>query len=140
VYPPDEQVSFIPITQEKQKYSAMVNPVNEEYQEYILNIFKEVVEIYKDLDGIILDRVRYDGFTADFSDLSRSKFEEYLGTELDSFPDDIYRWKKDTSGNLYPHRGKYFLQWTEWRATVIRDFMKKARQTVKSVNPQQFRK
>jgi hypothetical protein len=135
IYPPDEQVSFIPITQEKQKYSAMVNPVNEEYQEYILNIFKEVVEKYKDLDGIILDRVRYDGFTADFSDLSRSKFEEYLGTELDSFPDDIYRWKKDTNGNLYPHRGKYFLQWVEWRATVIHDFMQKARETVKSVNP-----
>lgn len=135
VYPPDEQVSFIPITQEKQKYSAMVNPVNEEYQEYILNIFKEVVEKYKDLDGIILDRVRYDGFTADFSDLSRSKFEEYLGTELGSFPDDIYKWQKDTNGNLYPHRGKYFLQWTEWRATVIRDFMKKAREIVKSTNP-----
>lgn len=135
VYPPNEQVSFIPITQEKQKYAAMVNPVNEEYQEYILNIFKEVVEKYKDLDGIILDRVRYDGLTADFSDLSRSKFEEYLGTKLDSFPDDIYRWKKDTNGNLYPHRGKYFLQWVEWRATVIRDFMQKARETVKSVNP-----
>ena len=135
VYPPAEEVSFIPITEEKQKYSAMVNPVNEEYQEYILNIFKEVVGKYRDLDGIILDRVRYDGFTADFSMLSRTKFEEYLGKELDAFPDDIYKWQKDASGNLYPHRGKYFLQWIEWRATVIRDFMEKARGAIKSVNP-----
>jgi len=66
VYPPNEEVKFISITEEKNKYSAMVNPINEEYQEYILNIFREIVEKYPELDGIILDRVRYDGFTADF--------------------------------------------------------------------------
>ena len=105
----------------------MVNPVNEEYQEYILNIFREIVTKYPKLDGIILDRVRYDGFTADFSELSRQKFEEYLGKKLDVFPDDIYRWKKDELGNFYPERGQYFLQWFEWRASVIYKFMAKAR-------------
>lgn len=135
VYPPAEGEKFIPITQEKQKYSAMVNPVNEEYQTYILNIFAEVAGKYPKLDGIILDRVRYDGFTADFSDLSRQKFEKYIGAKLDKFPDDIYRWEKDAQGNLYPKRGKYFLQWMEWRATVIHDFMVKAKKTVKAVNP-----
>ncbi len=66
IYTPDEEVKLIPITEEKNKYSAMVNPVNEEFQSYILNIFREIVEKYPELDGIILDRVRYDGFTADF--------------------------------------------------------------------------
>jgi uncharacterized lipoprotein YddW (UPF0748 family) len=136
VYPPDEEVKLIPITEEKEKYSAMVNPVNEEFQEYILNIFREVVEKYPELDGIILDRVRYDGFTADFSDLSRRKFEEYLGKELDKFPDDIYRWKKNENGNLYPERGKYFLQWIEWRTSVIYTFMAKARDVIKKANPE----
>ena len=135
VYPPAVGEKFIPITQEKQKYSAMVNPVNDEFQTYILNIFAEVARKYPKLDGIILDRVRYDGLTADFSDLSRRKFEEYLGTKLDKFPDDIYRWEKDAQGNLSPKRGKYFLQWIEWRAKVIHDFMEKARSTVKAINP-----
>lgn len=136
VYPPNEEVKLIPITEEKQKYSAMVNPINEEFQEYILNIFREVVTKYPELDGIILDRVRYDGFTADFSELSRRKFEEYLGKELDLFPDDIYRWKKDELGNFYPERGQYFLQWIEWRASVIHNFMAKARGVIKEANPE----
>src|SRR5690606_28654518 len=136
VYPPSEEVQFIPITEQKNKYSAMVNPVNEEYQEYILNIFREIVTKYPKLDGIILDRVRYDGFTADFSELSRQKFEEYLGKKLDVFPDDIYRWKKDELGNFYPERGQYFLQWFEWRASVIYKFMAKAREVIKEVNPE----
>lgn len=136
VYPPNEEVKLIPITEEKQKYSAMVNPINEEFQEYILNIFRELVTKYPELDGVILDRVRYDGFTADFSELSRRKFEEYLGKELDLFPDDIYRWKKDEQGNFYPERGQYFLQWIEWRASVIHNFMAKARGVIKEANPE----
>ncbi len=135
VYPPDEEIKLIPITEKKNKYSAMVNPVNEEFQPYILNIFKEVAEKYPELDGIILDRVRYDGFTSDFSELSRQKFEAYLGKKLELFPDDIYRWKKTENGELYPERGEYFLQWIEWRASVIYKFMLKAREVVKSANP-----
>lgn len=136
VYPPNEEVKLIPITEEKQKYSAMVNPINEEFQEYILKIFREVVTKYPELDGVILDRVRYDGFTADFSEFSRRKFEEYLGKELDLFPDDIYRWKKDEQGNFYPERGQYFQQWIEWRASVIHNFMAKARSVIKEANPE----
>ena len=126
---------IIPITEEKQKYSAMVNPINQEFQTYIINIFKEITRKYPKLDGMILDRVRYDGYTADFSDLSRNKFEEYLGVKLNHFPGDIYEWRKDEQGNDYPHKGKYYLQWLQWRSQNIYDFMSKARQAVKSVNP-----
>lgn len=126
---------FVPITSLKKKYSAMVNPIHPEYQTYILNIFKEIVQKYPKLDGIILDRVRYDGYMADFSELSRKKFEEYLHNTLDKFPDDIYKWEKDELGNSYPKKGKYYLQWLEWRAKNIYDFMAKARNTIKSANP-----
>lgn len=126
---------FVPITSLKKKYSAMVNPIHPEYQKYILNIFKEIVDKYPKLDGIILDRVRYDGYMADFSDLSRKKFEEYLDNTLDNFPDDIYKWEKDERGNFYPKKGKYYLQWLEWRAKNIYDFMAKARDAVKAGNP-----
>ena len=135
VYPPSEEVKFIPITEEKHKYSELVNIVGGTFQEYILNIFREVVVKYPKLDGIILDRVRFDGFTADFSELSRAKFEEYLGQRLDQFPDDIYRWKKDENGKFYPEQGKHFLKWLEWRASVIYSFMAKAKNIVKEANP-----
>ena len=126
---------IIPITEEKNKYSAMVNPINQEYQSYIINILKEITQQYPTLDGIILDRVRYDGYTADFSNLTRQKFEEYLGVELENFPGDIYEWQKDAQGNDYPHKGKYYLEWLQWRSQNIYDFMAKAKQAVKSVNP-----
>lgn len=135
VYPPNIEVEFIPITEQKNKYSAMANPVNDEFKEYILNIFKEFVGKYPNLDGIILDRVRYDGFTSDFSELSKLKFETYLGEEVEHFPDDIYRWKKNENGDLFPERGKHFLKWIEWRASVIYNFMAEAKEVVKSVNP-----
>ncbi|MFA5656137.1 MAG: alpha amylase family protein [Dysgonamonadaceae bacterium] len=133
VYTVDGKI--IPITEEKQKYSAMVNPINQEFQEYIISILKEITAKYPKLDGIILDRVRYDGYTADFSDLSRQKFEEYLGEKLDNFPGDIYEWRKDELGNDYPHKGKQYMQWLQWRSQNIYDFMAKARKEVKSVNP-----
>lgn len=126
---------IIPITEEKNKYSTMVNPINQEFQNYMLDILKEVAQKYPNLDGIILDRVRYDGFTADFSDLSREKFEEYLGVKLENFPEDIYEWRKDEHGIDFPHKGKYYLQWFQWRSQNIYDFMATARKTVKSVNP-----
>ncbi len=61
----------------------MVNPVNEEFQTHILNVLKDLVKRYPDLDGLMLDRVRYDGITADFSDLSRQKFEAYIGQKVE---------------------------------------------------------
>lgn len=133
LYTPEK--GLVSITTQKKKYSAMVNPVNEEYQEYILNIFEEIVKVYPKLDGIILDRVRYDGFEADFSELSKQKFENYLGKKIDVFPDDIYKWGKDGNGNFYPKHGKYYTQWIEWRSKNIYDFMVRAKARVKSVNP-----
>jgi len=132
VYTPEKGI--IPITQEKHKYAAMVNPINPEFQEHILNVLKEVVAKYPGLDGIVLDRARYDGISADFSDLSRTKFEEYIGEKVTNFPTDILTWKKNTDGRYIPERGKYFLKWIEWRTKNIYDFFTLARKEIKSVN------
>ena len=132
VYTPDKGI--IPITQQKEKYAAMVNPINLDFQKNILNILKEVVKKYPELDGIMLDRVRYDGICADFSDLSRSRFEEYIGEKVTHFPTDIFEWKKNVEGKYYPEWGKYFMKWIEWRTKNIYDFMSLARKEVKSVN------
>ncbi len=123
-----------PITEQKHKYSAMMNPVNPEVRAYLVDILKEVCEKYPKLDGVIIDRGRFDGIEADFSDLSRKAFEKYIGKELDRFPEDIYEW---VGGKEKPEikRGMYFKEWLEFRAMVIHDFFYEARQAVKAVNP-----
>jgi uncharacterized lipoprotein YddW (UPF0748 family) len=132
VYTPDKGI--ISIMDEKHKYSAMINPILPDYQEHILNVLTEFVTKYPRIDGLILDRVRYDGITADFSDFSRTKFEEYIGQKIERFPYDIYEWKKDSIGNYYTERGKHYLKWIEWRTKNIYDFMALAKKKVKEAN------
>lgn len=128
----DPRHGLIPITEQKHKYGGMVNPLNAEYQEYIINVMKEIVAKYPELDGLMTDRVRYDGIQADFSDLSRKGFEQFIGKKVKNFPEDILSW--DTSRRRpMPVEGKLFNQWIEWRARVITDFIARAREAVKSV-------
>jgi len=133
VYTPDQGI--VSIMTLKKKYSAMINPINPGFQSHILDVLKEVTTKYPKLDGFILDRVRYDGIMADFSDLSKTKFEEYLGEKIGAFPTDIYEWKTDSAKKSNYVRGKHFNKWIEWRAKNIYDFMALARKTVKQVNP-----
>lgn len=111
------------------------NPANEEVQTYLCDLLKDLAKY--ELDGIFLDRGRFDGMQSDFSDLTRKKFESYLGNvKLTSFPGDIVppgaTMQQVMAMATYP---PYFTKWLEFRAKVIHDFMVKARTTVKSVNP-----
>lgn len=133
VYVPEKGI--ISIMDEKQKYSAMINPINPEFQDHILNVMKEIVTLYPDIDGLMLDRVRYDGIGADFSPLSRKEFEAYLGQQVVRYPEDIFEWKKSKNGRYEVKRGKHFLKWIEWRTKNITDFMALARKEVKTTNP-----
>lgn len=136
VYTPNQGI--IPITEDKgpDKYAAMVNPINKDFQQHIIGVLKEVVQIYPELDGLILDRVRYDGINGDFSALSKTEFEKYVGETVQLFPQDIFEWKKNADGQYSRVAGKYFKQWIEWRAKNIYDFMKLAKSEVKSINPE----
>lgn len=108
------------------------NPANDEVQDFLLGLLEDLAA-YSDLDGIILDRCRFDELDSDFSDESRNKFEAYLGKSV-SFPDDVMRADIKTAylpDNLPP----YFKQWLEFRVKVIHDFMEKACSRVKAKNP-----
>lgn len=120
-----------PITEQKHKYSAMLNPASREVQEYQLSILKELVTMYPKLDGLILDRVRYDAVEADFSQESKTIFEKYLGKTVENFPEDIFSY--DESGNRI--EGPLFKKWIEWRTSIIHDFIFEAREVVKAINP-----
>lgn len=120
-----------PITEQKHKYSAMLNPALKDVQDYELSILKEFVSKYPKLDGIILDRVRYDGIEADFSDASRELFEDYIGEKVNRFPEDIFSYNeqgKRVEGPLYK-------KWLEWRAKVIHDFFAEVKRELKAINP-----
>jgi len=109
------------------------NPVNEDVQNYLFNLLQDLAS-YKDLDGIILDRCRFDEIQSDFSDYTRKKFETYLGSTLQNFPGDVMT-PTITTGNLPQTLPPYFKQWLEFRVKVIHDFMEKARTLVKAINP-----
>ncbi len=111
------------------------NPVHEEVQEYLCNLLKNLAKY--NLDGIVLDRGRFDGIQSDFSEYSRNKFEIYNGnTKITNYPDDILppgtTMLQVMNMNSYP---PLLTKWLEFRAKTIYDFMSKARNAVKSVNP-----
>ncbi|MCQ2176721.1 MAG: family 10 glycosylhydrolase [Bacteroidales bacterium] len=125
-----------PISTIKSNYNGMLNPSDPQVQDYQIAILEEFVRKYPDCDGLIFDRVRYDGMTADFSDLSRKQFEEYSGIRVENFPEDIISWYTD-SGRLRGNwvRGKHFNEWCEWRAMVIHDFVERTHNALKAINP-----
>jgi len=110
------------------------NPANDAVQEYLCGLLKDLSKY--DLDGIFLDRGRFDGIQSDFSDITRQKFQTYLGgVTISNFPGDIMpagaTMSTISSMSSYP---AYFTKWLEFRAKVMYDFMSKARDAVKSVN------
>lgn len=126
----------VPITSVKNNYNGMLNPDRPAVKKFQKNVIMELVSMYPELDGIILDRVRYDDITSDFSETSRCKFEEYAGIKVESFPEDILSWY-DEEGRLRDNwvPGKHFKKWVEYRASVIHDFIKDVYISVKEVNP-----
>lgn len=129
------QGKVIPISTMKWNYNGMMNPANPEVQEYQLDILAEFASKYPEVDGIILDRVRFDNVTSDVSPLSRELFEEYSGIELKNYPDDVLYWETDAKGEWQWKRGPHFNKWAEWRAMVIRNFVEKVHTRLKEINP-----
>lgn len=111
--------------------ARFLNPANDDVQDFLLQLLADLAKY--DVDGIILDRCRYDdnGLMSDFSEDSRKKFELYVGKSIDNFPADIL-----TPGTTeLPSAPSALLkQWLAFRAKTIHDFVEKAAAKVKSVN------
>ncbi len=108
------------------------NPGNPEVQEYICDLLSDLAKY--NIDGIVLDRGRYNDLRADFSPLSREQFEKYIGSKVPNWPADILPAGSTNSvlGNNYT---AYTKLWLEYRAKTIYEFMEKAHAAVKAVNP-----
>lgn len=109
------------------------NPVNDEVQDYLLSLIGDLARY--DLDGIFLDRCRYDELESDFSDYTRLKFESFIGQRVTNFPDDVVV-PGTTTYPLPATLPTHFKKWLEFRAKVIHDFVEKAQAKAKSVNPE----
>ena len=112
--------------------TKFLNPANDEVVDYLLGILEDLAAY--DVKGIILDRCRYDDFElqSDFSEVSRKKFEEYIGKEVKNWPGDIFPPGAD---KLSSPVSQMQVKWMEFRAKNIHDFMEKASARVHSVNP-----
>ena len=104
-----------------------VNPANDEVREFQLKTFEEVLKNY-DVDGIMLDRARYDNETADFSDETKAKFEAFLqkrGKSLNKWPDDVFHYENNNRVD-----GPLIQDWWEFRAETITSFVQETRDLV----------
>ncbi len=112
--------------------AKFLNPANDEVVDYLLSLLADLAAY--DLDGIILDRCRYDDYElqSDFSDVSRRKFEEYIGEEVKNWPSDIFAPGAEDIDNPATTMQR---KWMEFRAKNIHDFIEKASAKVHSVNP-----
>lgn len=111
---------------------VFVNPANDEVVNYELQLIEEVMNNYE-IDGIVLDRVRYVGLNSDFSQLSINKWKQENGIEDEIDLADIYKLKK-SNGEIEIEYGKYFGSFNTFRAQLICRFIQKVRDAVDSAN------
>ncbi len=115
-----------------EKIAAFVNPLNPEARRYEISLLREVAVDYA-VDAIVFDRLRYANLYNDYSDLSRSTFEKWIGKPVPRWPDDVIAF--DPLPGNPPRHGKLFKPWLEFRARVIRDFVSEATDAIRSVKP-----
>jgi len=130
--PEDEGVLKSVLNTKRDCLLCYVNPANDEVSEFELLRVKEVIENY-DVDGIVMDRTRYDNQYADFGNVTKVKFEKYLhrnGKELNDWPEDVY--SVDSDGRMI--FGSLYLEWLTFRAEMIRSFAEKLRHLIEKHN------
>lgn len=110
------------------------NPLHPEVQDYLCDLLTDLAA-YTELDGIILDRGRFDSMMSDFSDLTKEAFEDYVGESVDFNRDVMPAGFTGTINADMPYEYKHLKKWLEFRAKIIHDFMTKAEETVHAVNP-----
>ena len=109
-----------------------LDPANQQVQGFLLEMLGELAA-YKELDGIVLDRCRYDDYAMD-AGYTQAAYEAFSAT-LGHAPE---RWP------VFPELGHIFLDWepdaldVAWltfRCRVIHDFVAAAAERVHSVSP-----
>src|SRR5574344_294045 len=109
--------------------TKFLNPCNDDVQAFVLNLIGDLSKY--NLDGIFLDRCRFDNLMSDFSDVTKEKFLAYLGKSSINFPSDI---RLPGTSALPSSQPKYFKDWLAFRAKTIHDFIGEVVAKLLSVN------
>lgn len=110
-----------------------LDPVNPQVQDFLLTLLSEVAE-YKGLDGIVMDRCRFDDYALDagYTQAAYQAFTKYLGHEPERWP-------------VFAEPGHIFLDhepdalenaWLTFRCQVIHDFVARAVDQVHATSPE----
>ncbi|SEU09955.1 family 10 glycosylhydrolase [Paenibacillus sp. NFR01] len=98
-----------------------VNPIRQEVQQYERSIIQEVIDNY-DVDGVVLDWIRFDNYNMDVSDYTIAKYKAQYGYSpltIDFNTDSAKR-----------------QQWNEWRTEQIGQYVGDIREDIsQSANP-----
>ncbi len=130
-----DEPKIMPITEWAMGPVAFLNPLLPEVQKHEIALITEFLEKYSGIDGLILDKVRFSGIEADFSDFSRKEFESYLGSgKLNWWPEDVYELQLvDDEWQVVP--GEYYQSWIQFRAARMRQFYERIVQDIKKTDP-----
>ena len=107
-----------------------LDPANAEVQEFLLTLLGELAS-YDGLDGIVLDRCRYDdeNLDAGYTDAAKEAFTAYTG----SAP---AKWPILDQGQTYIYSANTLQKnWLTFRCKTIHDFVEKAAAKVHSTSP-----
>ena len=118
------------------QYPLMTNPNNPSVRRRLLEIAEEVSGKY-DIDGIIYDdRLRYTGINGDFSNLTRSNFEQHIKQRLE-WPKDVFEFTFSYNNGLVKgiKPGAFYDEWLSWRAEILRQFVRDVRSSVRTIKP-----
>lgn len=131
----DTEAEYVPIRERpEQQYPLMMNPFHPAVQQYALDIVREVASNYA-VDGILYDdRLRFGGMNADFSELTRARFEDRVKTKV-SWPDDVFKWTLQPNMARGMRPGPLYDEWMAFRADAMQDFVRKVRYAVKAIRP-----
>lgn len=99
----------------------MLDPGNQEVQDYLLLTYQYILETY-DVDGLQLDYIRY-GARSSSADMG------YNQAALDEFEEEYGQ------RPTYNQAAPYWNAWVEFRAQYITDFVGRVRKLIDAVNP-----
>lgn len=99
-----------PMTDMKEQFGLFIDPGIPEVQEYLLDVFSDIVLGYPELDGLHLDYIRYPNHKYGYHPISTARYEEALLEEEN-------------------------LSWNDWRIRQVSDFVGKLQTRIKEINP-----
>ena len=126
-----------------EKIACFVNVLHPAVRKHELDVVRELVSHYA-IDGLVLDRCRYSNLYNDFSNSARDAFVEWLRSRRPlpdtghrianlQWPEDVFRFNPIPGEKLI--EGPLYKPWLEFRAKVIRDWVREIATTARSLKP-----